>query len=55
MESKFEYTMSYASQIMQIRTTKCNTLLALVLKNSNLIVFDFNSGINNNIYSFQEC
>ena len=44
LESKSEYLMPVSSEIKFIETTKCNTLIALVLKNNNIVVFDLNTG-----------
>jgi hypothetical protein len=37
--------MPFTSDILDIQLTKCNNLLALILRNNNLIVFDLNAGI----------
>ena len=36
--------MPLSSGIKAIETTKCNTLIALVLNNNNIVVFDLNTG-----------
>ena len=36
--------MPLSSGIKFFETTKCNSLMALVLKNNNIVVFDFNAG-----------
>jgi hypothetical protein len=36
--------MPFSSSISLIETTKCNTLIALALKNNNVVVFDVNAG-----------
>jgi len=45
LESRVEYNMPFSSQIMQIELSKCNSLIAFVLKNNNLVVFDLIAGI----------
>jgi hypothetical protein len=44
LEAKSEYLMPVSSEIKSIEVTKCNTLIALVLKNNNIAVFDLNTG-----------
>lgn len=45
LESKLEYCIPFSSQITLFEATKCNNLIALALKNNNIIVFDLNSGL----------
>lgn len=44
LEPKLEYVMPFSSSISLIETTKCNTLIALALRNNNVVVFDVNAG-----------
>ncbi len=44
MESKFEYSMPFSSQIKFIELSKCNSLIALGFINKNVSVFDLNAG-----------
>ena len=44
LESRVEYSLPFSSPIMQIELSECNTLIGIVLKNNNLVVFDLISG-----------
>ncbi|RMZ98579.1 WD repeat-containing 93-like isoform X5, partial [Brachionus plicatilis] len=45
LESKFECVLPFSSQISQIEMTKCSNLLAVSLKDNNIVVFDLHMGI----------
>jgi hypothetical protein len=45
LECKYEYSMSFSSEVKQVSTTKCKNLIAFALNNNNIVVFDLNSGI----------
>ncbi len=47
--------MPVSSEIKSIEVTKCNTLIALVLKNNNIVVFDLNTGEFSLKIKFQIC
>lgn len=53
LESRVEYSLPFSSPIMQIELSECNTLIGIVLKNNNLVVFDLISGIDRCCINFQ--
>ena len=44
LESKSEYAMPFSSGVKLVETTKCNNLIAVALKNNNIVIFDLNAG-----------
>ena len=42
-----EHSFPFTAPIVSIKTTKCNSLVALALKNNNVVVFDLAAGIIN--------
>jgi len=53
LESRAEYSMPFSSQVMQIEMSKCNSLIAFILKNNNLVIFDLISGIDRCTVNFK--